>query len=153
MSTLVIGVDPGPTTGILALQVGKDPVAGQGNPDGAEAIVDALLGTAEADQVLLAVEQFVIGRGSMRAGRYGQQTRDLIGVLQALARSRAKTSLVLRSAAQVKPWATNVRLQAAGLIRPTKGMTHARDAGRHALFAAVHTGLMPDPLSRTAGAR
>jgi hypothetical protein len=154
MSTLVIGVDPGPTTGIAVLHPGTDDVfILQGDPTGAAAAVETLLDTSAADRIVLAIEQFVIGRASMRAGRHGQATRDLIGVLEALARSHATVSLALRSASEVKPWATDRRLAAAGLIEPTRGMGHARDACRHALFAAVHSGLMPDPMSRTAGAR
>jgi hypothetical protein len=53
----------------------------------------------------------------------------------------------------VKPWATDTRLAAAGLMEPTTGMRHARDAARHALFAAVKTYGLPDPLSARAGAR
>jgi hypothetical protein len=58
-----------------------------------------------------------------------------------------------RAAALVKPWATDKRLHAAGLLDATKGMQHARDASRQALYAAVHMGVTPDPLSRKAVAR
>jgi hypothetical protein len=54
----------------------------------------------------------------------------------------------LRAAALVKPWATDRRLTAAGLLDPTAGMGHARDAARHALYAAVHLQLTTDPLSK-----
>jgi hypothetical protein len=50
----------------------------------------------------------------------------------------------------VKPWATDERLEAAGLLDLTKGMRHARDAARHALFTAVKDGGVPDPLSKHA---
>jgi hypothetical protein len=53
----------------------------------------------------------------------------------------------------VKPWATDERLAAAGLLDPTKGMRHARDAARHALFCAVRDFGLPDPLSAKARTR
>jgi hypothetical protein len=56
----------------------------------------------------------------------------------------------LRNASLVKTWATDKRLAAAGLLDATKGMQHARDASRHALYAAVHTGMARDPLSTKA---
>jgi len=48
----------------------------------------------------------------------------------------------------VKPWAIPARLVKAGLIKPTEGMRHARDAARHALYAAVHERITADPLSK-----
>ena len=41
-------------------------------------------------------------------------------------------------------------MAAAGLLEPTKQLRHARDAARHALFAAVADCGIPDPLSRKA---
>ena len=51
--------------------------------------------------------------------------------------------------ARIKTWATDKRLEAAGLIAATAGMPdHARDASRGCLFGACkHAGLR-DPLSR-----
>ena len=64
----------------------------------------------------------------------------------------------VRTASQVKTWAADARLTAAGLYAFTAGASmskHARDAARHALFCAVHDCAVPDPLSRarTAAAR
>jgi len=53
----------------------------------------------------------------------------------------------LRPAADVKPWATDRRLAAAGLLAATEKFTDARDAGRHMLFTAVQDAGLPDPLS------
>jgi hypothetical protein len=47
----------------------------------------------------------------------------------------------------VKPWATDKRLTAAGLLAMTAKMADARDACRHALYTAVHDAGIPDPLS------
>jgi hypothetical protein len=60
----------------------------------------------------------------------------------------------VRGASDVKNWATDARLQAAGLWEVTAGMPrHARDGGRHALYCAVHHCGLPDPLSRRGHAR
>jgi hypothetical protein len=82
-------------------------------------------------------------------------TRDLIGTLQEVweehdstAEGRRGARWFQRPAAHVKPWATDERLEAAGLLEATKGMRHARDAARHALFAACKDGGIPDPLSK-----
>jgi hypothetical protein len=56
----------------------------------------------------------------------------------------------LRTAAVAKAWATDIRLGRTGLLDETKGMTHARDAARHALYTACKEGNIPDPLSRKA---
>ena len=77
----------------------------------------------------------------------GRVTRELIGVLADLAAGRPQVTVIRRPAGLVLPWATNHRLAAAGLMAPTVGMPHARDAARHALYAAVRDGGMPDPLS------
>jgi hypothetical protein len=42
--------------------------------------------------------------------------------------------------------ATKQRLIAAQVPQPA-GMGHSVDGARHALFEAVHSGLLPDPLS------
>ena len=73
-------------------------------------------------------------------------TRDLVGQLSALVSEGRGVRQIQRSAAEVKPWGTDLRLTKSGLLAITKGMPHARDACRHALFAAVSAG-MPDPLS------
>lgn len=97
---------------------------------------------------LVAIERFVV---SKRAGRSatpggGEAARDIIGAVKALCREQG-VPLVTYSASQVKRWATDKRLEAAGLLAPTVGMGHARDATRHALHAAVKHLRLPDPLS------
>jgi hypothetical protein len=156
----IVGIDPGPVVGIVRLFIG-------GRPDEPVKLirVDALQSTlgsvlmdiigvlAQGDTVL-ALEQFVVGtraaRSSTPAG--GAAARKATDLVRNWAEVRGLTC-VLRSAAEVKPWATDARLAAAGLMEPTTGMRHARDAARHALFAAVKTYGLPDPLSTRAGAR
>lgn len=159
-SLRVIGVDPGPVPGIVVLHIGNGRVqrvdAVQCTVSIAPLLVARLLDApdgpdAAARPALLAVERFVVGRASMRSGSAGAVTHNLVGQLQALADDSHRTvevTYVQRSASEVKPWATEMRLASAGLLEPTKGMQHARDAAKHALFAAVHAGAIPDPLSK-----
>lgn len=58
--------------------------------------------------------------------------------------------VTVRPPALVKPWATDRRLEAAGLMTATAGMPgHARDAARHCLYCACHDLGMRDPMSRS----
>lgn len=151
----VLGIDPGPTTGmcLVAWQTDTGQVLDvnvlQTDDRIASVVADALIRFVDT-RLHIAVEQFVVGRGSMRAGSSGQRTRDLVGRLQSLASFRRVPAdqVHMQTAAQVKPWATDARLDACGLLEATKGMRHARDAARHALFAAVRHRDIPDPLSK-----
>jgi hypothetical protein len=111
------------------------------------------------EPIVVAIEKFVVRRraAASSTAAAGATTRDLVGQLEATAldvrRRTAEVRVVLRSAAEVKPWATDTRLEAAGLLSACTGMRHARDAARHALFAAVKDAGAPDPLSRKASAR
>lgn len=162
MSALrVIGIDPGPIPGFVML----DYAAGVATVDvvqcswrTASTVLLALLEDRPV-AVTVQIEQFVVGRRSSRSSTAsaGAITRDLIGSLQtvwadhdATPNGRLGGHWFVRNAAAVKPWATDARLDAAGLLEATKGMRHARDAARHALYAAVHDGGMSDPLSKAA---
>jgi hypothetical protein len=150
MTWLVIGIDPGPTPGIVALQpIQTEPAVIQCDSTSAVLIIRALLSRVDTGErlVILAVEGFVIGPRAARSRTQsaGTATRGLTGAIQH--EFAALAQVQQRPAAAVKPWATDARLAAAGLLDRTKGMPHARDAARHALFAAVRTRLMPDPLS------
>ena len=70
----------------------------------------------------------------------------MVGVVEEWAPRQCK--LHIRTAGEVKPWATDKRLHTAGLLDLTAGMRHARDAARHALYSAVRDYGLPDPLSR-----
>lgn len=147
MTRYVLGVDPGGVTGLCLLDVDRRHFElVQTTPGLVLTIVSALLPTSV--DVTLAIEKFVVGprAGSSANPSAGATTRQLIGALVELGGSLG-VRVVLRSAAEVKPWATNQRLVRAGLRVPT-GMGHAGDAGRHATFEAVQSGGFPDPLSR-----
>ncbi|TDB80191.1 hypothetical protein E1091_19330 [Micromonospora fluostatini] len=104
---------------------------------------------------VVAYERFVVGRraGQSSSAAAGERTRTMVGEVEAWARGAQWRRVYARSAAEVKPWATDLRLAAAGLLDLTKGMRHARDAARHALYCAVRDLGLADPLSRRAGAR
>lgn len=161
----VIGIDPGPLPGVvrLHLEVSGDKWSGcsarlidaqalQVTPGLLITVLEGINYTTEIGAV--AYERFVVGRRSAQSSTpaAGARTRNMIGELEAWAGPRWR-SVFARSASEVKPWATDARLDAAGLLDLTKGMRHARDAGRHALFCAVRDFGLADPLSRKAGAR
>lgn len=149
-----IGIDVGPTPGLVGLlyrdnQLTKVDViqCSAGMLEYAwGALVFPWIGVAE---VYVQAERFVIGTKSYRTGSPGARTRDMVGEVAQLA-SAAGVHLTLRSAVETKAWATDRMLEAAGLLTATKGMTHARDGARHALYTAVTEGKIPNPLSRKA---
>lgn len=162
----IIGIDPGPITGIvrIALEVNRP---GSPAADGAwlrnvealqvsaGALVDVLEGLhAWTAFDVMALERFVVGNRSARSSTpgAGEATRNAVALVTDWARQH-RIDRYERSAANVKPWATDERLTAAGITDQVKGMRHARDAGRHALYCAVRDFGLPDPLSRKAGAR
>jgi hypothetical protein len=157
VSALVIGVDPGLTTGVCAVefdedgqQIGSRIVMQIHGSEGVIPTIQTLLGRKPQHEHLLAVEQFVVSNRAARSStpEAGRVTRALIAELGDLG-----VHVFLRNASLVKTWATDKRLEAAGLLDATKGMGHARDASRHALYAAVHCGITTDPLSTKAVAR
>jgi hypothetical protein len=154
----VIGLDPGPIPGVVCLQLAdQQPThlvtvgALQVTPGLLIDVLDMLAGHAETT---LALERFVVGPRAARSSTpaAGALTRDMIYEVGVWAGEHADYCW-RRSAAEVKPWATDARLDAAGLLSATTGMRHARDAARHALFSAVKDWGLPDPLSARAGAR
>lgn len=155
MNLTVIGVDPGPTAGIVKLfwdnRVIHPLEIVQCNALAVPGIVDAFVRDGDP-LVYIAVEKFVDGRyaGRGNAPVAGRATRDMItSLVTCYSGLQPRVSLALRSASEVKPWASDDRLHRAGLFDATKGMTHARDAARHALFCVVKLGA-PDPMSRRA---
>lgn len=150
--TYVIGVDPGPMVGVVGFEAIRvqhpRPMIVQCSPS---LVTDVLIALSEGGDVVLAVERFVVGARSARSNdpAAGRIAREVVETCRAHAWADARgIRFVERSAAEVKPWASDERLSAAGLLVVTVGMRHARDAARHALFAAVKDCGMRDPLSR-----
>lgn len=155
----IIGIDPGPIAGVVRLGLLR-PETGttltevqalQGTPG---LLTDLLNMLTQLGLSAIAYEQFVVGPRAARSATHaaGARARNMVGAIESWALDVLDRDLFLhqRPAAMVKPWATDERLDAAGLLEPTKGMRHARDAARHALFCAVRDYGLPDPLSRSA---
>src|SRR5687767_7464578 len=159
--TAIIGVDPGKTTGIALLAwhrwtsgnggVWDPPVLLQSSREGVLTVVEALFRRTvdQGSDVALSVERFVSGPRSGKLATPAGATiaRELIGELTSWAKS-ANVTVYLRSAAEVKPWASDARLKKVGAEH--RGMPHALDSARHALFTGVRAYGFPDPLSRYA---
>lgn len=147
VTSLIIGVDPGQTTGI-ALYDPDEPSWDftQCSPGAVLTIVQAYI---DRGARLVAVERFVVGPRAARSSssQAGQITRDLVGALAALeGAGPSGLQIKLRPAAEVKPWAVDKRLLASG-TPALSGWRHAADAARQALYAAVKDAGIPDPLS------
>jgi hypothetical protein len=153
--TYVIGIDPGPMVGIVGINADwvrlfdHEPLVIQCSAHVFDDVLSAIA-TGHGDTVL-AVERFVTASISARVNAPAA-SRVARAAVQRCEDYAAEHQLqcFVRSAAEVKPWATNERLTRAGLIAATKGMHHARDAARHALFTAVHDCGLRDPLSKAA---
>jgi len=147
----IIGVDPGATTGIGVIEFDSG-VPGtctghvlQCDSGLALAVIAGLIEGAPG-HVGVATERYVAGLG--REGGMASLTRSLVEAVHQLAQERADKSWV-RPAHEVKAWATDIRMSAAGLTAVAKGMSnHGLDGLRHALFAAVKDAGLRDPLSR-----
>jgi len=152
--SLVIGVDPGGTTGLAAVEYtpeqGYRLLAHLGVPLEPGEAVPHVWAMVEKAGVLkigpwwVAAERFVVSRraGRSSAAAAGQRARDILGALEAAFPGRVK----LRNAAAAKGWAVDARLTAAGLW-PAQGRPHTTDAVRHALYFQVVSLGNPDPLS------
>lgn len=153
-SLRVIGIDPGPTPGMVVLDLVGDQLLSADPVQTSARLAPGFLAWlihGSTGRGIVQVEQFVVGRRATRSSsaHAGAATRMLIGQLEQVSQTALLRPIFLtRSAAAVKPWATDERLERAGLLDLTKGMRHARDAARHALFAAVHDGALPDPMSK-----
>jgi hypothetical protein len=152
---LIVGVDPGPIPGIVVLALTAEhritPSTFQCDAGSVLWLVRESLSSAHPwDRRILAIERFVVGPRAARSStpKAGQVTRDMVGALTAFGLQLPGVQVVQRCASEVMPWAVDARLDRAGLLDLTTGMPHARAAARHALFATVNAGLMPDPLSR-----
>jgi hypothetical protein len=154
----VIGVDPGGITGLAVIVFARgtqqydyaEPkyvgVYGE-YTEPAELFEQVRFWAGAMPGIRLAAERFVVSRRAGRSATAGAGTtaRNILGELTAF--NRTGVPLSLRTASEVKKWATDKRLDAAGLLKPTIGKPHARDAARHALFSLVADLGCPDPLS------
>lgn len=157
---MIIGIDPGSTTGVYVLHVAEISGAGSTGLTGYGAQLPpadvvswikkrfSWADVANTPKVIIAMERFVVGPRAAKSGhRKGQS--DALDVIGAV-RQRFAGRLPMRElpAGTAKTWGTDHRLRASGLLDGLEGQRHARDALRHALYAAVAGGYARDPLSK-----
>lgn len=166
----VIGIDPGPQPGLCLLRFGistpwwpAEVRAIQCDPFSAPELFHYMLDLDNADtNTIVGCERFVRGNRSAKAAHPGavNRTERMIGEFKAVFDTWSTLAddpspgvppgrWVLNNASRVKTWAKYERLEAAGLLDATKGMTHCRDSAKHAMFVACEHGMAPDPLSRS----
>lgn len=140
------GLDPGPKPGSCVLTLEALDLTHALESPPVHEVVSCT--TGEMDSLLecdyIAIERYVL---QPRAGR-SQDKRAQVTTL-AMAEDMAQRALVAKGSfsrvqylgpGNVKPWATNRRLERYGVL--VKG-DHHRDAVRHALYFAVKLGLLP----------
>lgn len=151
----IIGIDPGPVPGLCSTHWRDGALEGsctmQSTPAEAAFILRQWLQPfpeSPGARFVVQIERFVVGRRATRSSTAGagEVTRDLVGQLQSVCADLDVKLVWLCNAAQVKAWATDERLKAAGLY--VRGLQHGRDAARHALYRAVAVGVTRDPLSK-----
>lgn len=148
----VVGIDPGVTTGLCVLEYGahqvlQPPILMQVNEAGFLPVLNFLLSSRKG--CLVAIEQFVTGNSAGTKGKNADVTRAVIAQAQTFAHMH-DCRAVTRKAADVKPWATDKRLERAGILTASNktSVRHSLDAGRMALWGAVYYSIGPDPLAR-----
>ena len=150
--SFAIGIDPGPTTGIVLLRLDGTRLSAlaeiyQCNAGAAGGLLRyLLLRQSDHEHGRAGMEPFIRSNGPGTAMRPGQVTADQVADLNQILTEHGVPCSAQR-AALVKPWATDKRLAVAGLLELTPGSTHARDAARHALYCAHWNCGYPDPLS------
>ena len=156
----VIGIDPGPTTGLAFLNYMDDKLISktllQADGDSSAALLEMMLATYYSDRNAVPkrfaeVESFITSKSAGTKGEAAERTRELIfehaQILQSWSyyiERRKKADIYKRDGTG---WASDKRLKAAGLLGPPE-QKHANDAARHALYAAVHDARRPDPLRK-----
>lgn len=135
----IVGIDPGPSPGLVVLTTYYGRVLGVNKLDG-PALDFCGLDEQLTKAALVSMERFVLGRGTARKTKAGTEvTLAQVAGLRELC-EKAGVRLVQYPAGVVKPWATDDRLRAFGCYVTGN---HHRDAVRHALYAAVRAGYLP----------
>jgi hypothetical protein len=154
-SLAALGIDTGPHTGFFAAWWSRDTwelqyaLAFECAAVMAPAMLRVLMEAPAVPFSVAGIEAFV-ARGKsvrlqgVRAAAMHAEQHELLAVL-----NHYGVHCLARPAGTVKPWATDKRLDDAGLLKLAGTSPHIRDAGRHMLFSACQAGL-PDPLSSIA---
>jgi hypothetical protein len=156
-----IGVDPGPATGMCCLDYNAGQLVGrtllQCDAGSAAIVLQAMLHTYYSGKPypmgrrVGSVEKFITGASAGSRGKAADVTRQLVMELAEVLQLFGY-HVNIRPAADVKPWASDKRLAAAGVVPSLKGMhgdmNHAYDGARHALYGGHDAGVVTDPLRR-----
>jgi hypothetical protein len=139
MSTYIIGVDPGDSTGVAIFKDTQLLHVFQGEPDRAATLVELILSRAiDEDRVTFVCERFTNAR-SARVTTHQPTAQRVIGVMQHLAETYSYT-LELQGPADAHAIMTNPMLRDLKLLQRARdvGQPDANDvnmAVRHALLA------------------
>ncbi|HEY1700816.1 MAG TPA: hypothetical protein VGG75_13985 [Trebonia sp.] len=159
-----VGCDPGPATGLAFLDYEDGRLVGRSllQVVGADApvVLRGMLVAYYSDDFSTgprvgrrvgSVEKFVTGASAGSRGKNADVTRQLVMELTEVLQEFGYT-VAIRPAADVKPWANNKRLVAAGIVSSEKAMHgdmgHSYDGARHCLYGAKEAGIIRDPLIR-----
>lgn len=141
-----IGIDPGPSTGIVVLLWdGRlwGTHAFQCTSSSAAFLLSFLID--RFSPAVVAIEEFEVRRGSGgTTGKDADTTKQVRYEAEQISSNKG-IILSVNKPGNVKPWATDKRLAKIGFPLGAK-FKDARDAARHALFSMVKHGLAPDPL-------
>jgi hypothetical protein len=168
-----VGADPGPATGLCFLDYDSGRLVGRTllqviGPDAPVVLKGMLLAyygeypkgfdaqgsysrNIKIGRRVASAEKFVTGASAGSRGKPAEVTRQLVMELAEVLELFGY-AVTIRPAADVKPWASDKRLVAAGVVNSEKGMhgdmNHAYDAARHCLYGAHEAGVIRDPLIR-----
>lgn len=133
---LLIGVDPGGTTGLCQWYTGTQrPDLLQLDPG---RTMDYLESVARWHATVFVVETYTITAATAKMSQQ-HDALELIGVVKYLARG-ADLPVHFQSPSEAKKFSTDAKLKKAGWYQP--GLPHARDASRHVLLYAAKNGLI-----------
>lgn len=157
---IVIGVDPGPWTGIVMLKytatgvLATYPAVLEVSYHIVPEVIHGLY-LPPPVKIVIGYEPFVIGALSAKSGHAvaGRITRDVCGQLEALADLSGRIHVVSHTAALISGWASTERLRTLGLDVMTKNYRHANSAAKHAMYTATKAAGIPDPLSKRSRAK
>lgn len=157
-----IGLDPGPATGMCLLDYNEGKLVGRTllTTDGGSApiVLQGLLNTYYSGQLypmgrkVGSLEKFVTGQSAGSRGKAADVTRQLVMQL-AETLQLFGYRVTIRSAGEVKPWATDKLLLAAEIpeqVVKREEFRHVADAARHCLFGAKENGIIRNPLLKGA---
>lgn len=143
-----VGIDPGPSTGLSVVfwqpsTRSWEIEAFQCTASSVPFLLDSVLRSFDAS--IVAIEEFEVRRGSGGTTGKDADTTKLVRYQAEQGCKDLGVKYVVRKPGDVKPWATDKRLEKIGFPLGPK-FKDARDSARHALYAMIRLGLAPDPL-------